>query len=774
MPEEPPHEIARDMNTAEQNNFLKVISDDDDAVSTKLNQQALKVFDDTDMARWLRACRKLQHAGYGDSVSNTYERYSPLLAKQVGADRAIALADVVSSIAIKAGKRAAENLPAAAMIAAERLNKDEARFRSWMGLMERFAGLAPESVEPVLLKMDTLLSRLNVSQLEAWILAGVRAAGTDSERRLSFFIFEDAEASRWLDHESGSVVFSDMDGELKAYLIALWGIRIPMREPPSNAPEQARRRPSFSQGVIRVPSSFPGYRGEQVADLYRAALAHIGAHMKFSGDRFPIGKLKPVQVVLVSLIEDARVEQLAIREFPGLRRLWLPFHIAQATGLMNAPSLMARLSHALLDPDFQDVDGWIGRARRMFYDRRDEWENPTISREIGDLIGNDLGQMRIQFNAKTYVVEPPYRDDNMGLWDFGDEDTPETAEAEQLFDSIRIEEQDDDDDVPPDQEREEQEQSDDEDANRVNMEFLEQDGIPVARYPEYDYVIGTSRPDWTTLVEYAPPAGRASDIDDILESQAYVVNRIKSLINSAKVSRPQRINRQQEGEYLDLNACIEAVISRRIGETPDPHIYSRAERRHRDLSVHVLLDISESTKDKVTGSDHTVLELERQATALLAHAMSGLGDPFAIAAFCSNRREDVHYYRIKDFGAPYNAMSQSALAGLRGGFSTRIGAAMRHASEDLKRQQTHRKLLLVITDGEPFDIDVPDRRYLVEDARHVIHDLAHDGIDVFCVGLDSGGDSYLTRIFGRRNVVQIDRLERLPERLPMLYFRLTA
>ena len=99
---------------------------------------------------------------------------------------------------------------------------------------------------------------------------------------------------------------------------------------------------------------------------------------------------------------------------------------------------------------------------------------------------------------------------------------------------------------------------------------------------------------------------------------------------------------------------------------------------------------------------------------------------------------------------------------------------MRHASEDLKKQLTHRKLLLVVTDGEPSDVDVSDKNYLVEDARHVIHDLAMDGVDVFCVGLDSGGDSYLTRIFGRRNVVQIDRLERLPERLPMLYFRLTA
>ena len=120
------------------------------------------------------------------------------------------------------------------------------------------------------------------------------------------------------------------------------------------------------------------------------------------------------------------------------------------------------------------------------------------------------------------------------------------------------------------------------------------------------------------------------------------------------------------------------------------------------------------------------------------------------------------------------AGAQSYLAGLTGGLSTRIGAAMRHAGADLRTRLTHRRLLLVVTDGEPSDVDVTDRKYLVEDARKAVISLGNDGIDVFCVGLDSGGDSYLTRIFGRRNVVQIDRVERLPERLPMLYLRLTA
>ena len=79
-----------------------------------------------------------------------------------------------------------------------------------------------------------------------------------------------------------------------------------------------------------------------------------------------------------------------------------------------------------------------------------------------------------------------------------------------------------------------------------------------------------------------------------------------------------------------------------------------------------------------------------------------------------------------------------------------------------------------MTDGEPSDTDVSDRRYLVEDARKAVQSLAQESIDVFCVGLDSGGDSYLTRIFGRRNVIQIDNIAALPEKLPMLYLRLTA
>ncbi len=750
--------------------FLSVVADNGKLANEVVAGRVLDhSFPQAYAARWLRACRRLDQAGYGKGVVTAYTRYSGELVQKIDPIDILQLADVVSSVAIKSGRVAAQELPSAAVKAATRLKGDAWIFRTWLGLMERFAHLAPESMLIVLQKMDYLLSRLNVSRLESWLLAGVRSAGADSGRRLQFFTFANPEAERWLERESGSVTFADVQRELKSYMNALWGIRQPLRETSMHAPDHVWRRATFGGGLIYMPPAFPGYRGAQASDLYRAGVAHIGAHLRYSGKPFPVLKLKPVQVALISLIEDARVEYLAMREFPGLRRLWLPFHIALASGVMTAPSLLARLSRALMDPDYQDADGWIRRGREMVDANRDNWD-ADVSREIGGLLGNNLGQMRVQFNAKTYVVEPAYRDDNRGLWDFAEQQS--AMEMEMSFDSVQIN-QLEDQQQPADDERDEHEQTDDE-AAPISVQVTEEEGIPVARYSEYDYLTGRKRREWTTVVEFVPKPGPLRMVENTLEQHADVVNRIKLLISNARVSRPQRIRKQHEGDYLDIDACIESVIEQRSGEQPDPRVYARTERRYRDLSVLVLLDISESTNDYVKGSKSRVIDIECQATALLAHAMSGLGDPFAIAAFCSDQREEVRYYRVKNFDTPYEKRPQSCLAGLSGGYSTRLGAAIRHAGADIKTRLTHRRLILVLSDGEPSDIDILDKNYLVEDARHAVHTMARDGIDVFCVALDTGGENYLTRIFGPRNFVQINKLESLPERLPMLYFRLTA
>lgn len=721
---------------------------------------------------WQAACQKLINAGYGAVIPLSYMRHSPQLVKPLNAEAAINLAASVSLAAIKVNRATAEMLPKAAVIAALAI-PSAAGFTHWLNTIEQLIKAAPESVSAVLERTQKIMSVLTPAQFHAWVLTGLRSTGKDALRQIEYFSFTDAESEKWFRHAAGDIVFTDLERRLKLYLLALWKLQPPLRNLPASPTSLSARRITVTSGVIQAPEIFPNFHGVKAEQIFRAGLAHAGAHLMFSRQKFRPGQLKPIQIALISLLEDARVEYLAMQLYPGLQKLWLPFHTAKPDGPQLAPLLLARLSRALLDQNYQDENGWVQKGRAMFFDPRNDYHDPAMCGTIGNLLGNDLGQLRIQFNARTYVVEPPYRDDNMGLWDFADQQDDRQDDQAVFIEAARINQQHND---------RQQNHHDTSCADhnqphnraRAGSHTDRQKSGVMARYPEYDYLTGQERPDWARIVEYLPVFADAGKIDRMLAAHADLVHRITRLIKAAKVSLPLRLCHQSAGESLDLDACIDAAISLRAGQAPDPRIYSATQRKQRDLSVLILLDISNSTNDPAQGASASVLELEIQATGLLAYAMSALGDPFAIAAFCSDGKEDVHYYRIKDFNAAYDARARAYLAGLKSRLSTRIGAAMRHAANDLMAEHSHRRLLLVISDGEPADIDVDDRHYLVEDARKAARSIARAGIDTFCVGLDSGGDNYLHRIFGKKNAAVIDRLERLPERLPMLYLRLTA
>jgi nitric oxide reductase NorD protein len=136
-------------------------------------------------------------------------------------------------------------------------------------------------------------------------------------------------------------------------------------------------------------------------------------------------------------------------------------------------------------------------------------------------------------------------------------------------------------------------------------------------------------------------------------------------------------------------------------------------------------------------------------------------------------RHEVRYYRFKDFDYRYRELVKSRLAGMSGQLSTRMGTALRHAGRCLNERRAHKKLVLLITDGEPSDIDVHDDRYLVLDAKKAVENNSRLGIHTYCLSLDPKADRYVSRIFGQRNWTVVDHLRRLPEKLPLLYMRLT-
>ena len=221
---------------------------------------------------------------------------------------------------------------------------------------------------------------------------------------------------------------------------------------------------------------------------------------------------------------------------------------------------------------------------------------------------------------------------------------------------------------------------------------------------------------------------------------------------------------QHEGHDLDIDAVLDAGIALRTGCEPDLRIFRSSRSVYRDLAALLLIDISESMRDRLA-SGVTILDVERLAVAVLAEAMDRLGDPFSLLAFASDGREDVKMTTVKYFDESYDRACMARLAGLRAGLSTRLGAALRHAGHVIGQTNSGRKLVIVLTDGEPSDIDVTDPLDLVEDARRAAIGLHGAGIDAYGVVLGKPGIQAASRIFGRGNTMMVHRIEDLPGRL---------
>jgi hypothetical protein len=714
-------------------------------------------------------------SGMGPVV--TYLRTVPEVLRTAGFALLPAIVGVGLSVLQRADARTLDLYLEALPQASRRLVQPGA-LHGYLDLVDELSELAPDGLAALFERLGRLLDQLSLDGLRRWALLGVQAHTGDPAQRDAWFRLESRDAQAILRAASEGTLFAEVERRLGFYLRALWA-RAPELRPLSASQDSKRgKRVSIVNDAIRMPPAFEVFPGQSGAALYRAAAAHAAAHLVYSTQQFPMRALRPIQVALVSLIEDARVERLAMLQLPGLCRLWQAFHVALPSFTVSAVSLMARLSRALIDERYADDNPFVQKGRRMFAEAAARLNDQQISREIGNLLGNDLGQMRVQFNFKTYVIEPLYRDDNLFLWDLGDARQAPAEEQETIQQAVKLEQQEGgeqseaqlDDDTraegEPDQAQLDAARADD--AAGIE-ELLAQPYL----YDEWDYLIGLDRPAWCTLFEKPPALGDPHAIDQVLRRNEDTLNRLTSLIKAVQVQRPRRLRRQLDGDRLDLDACIDATVDLRVGRTPDPRVHQRLGRNSRDLAVLVLLDLSQSTNDWVPSAGTSVLNLAREATALVAHAMDQLGDDFAIHGFDSNGRHEVEYYRFKDFDEPYGELARARLAGMRGQLSTRMGTALRHAGRFLRTRHCAHRLILLITDGEPHDIDVHDKQYLMFDAKRAVEDQRRHGVSTFCLSLDPAADQYVTRIFGARNYLVLDQLRRLPEKLPALYLRLT-
>ena len=128
----------------------------------------------------------------------------------------------------------------------------------------------------------------------------------------------------------------------------------------------------------------------------------------------------------------------------------------------------------------------------------------------------------------------------------------------------------------------------------------------------------------------------------------------------------------------------------------------------------------------------------------------------------------MHYDRIKDFNQPLAGAVITRLLAVRSQLSTRLGAALRHATYLLGRVAGASGRVLLLTDGRPRDIDIHDSNYLVDDARRAVQDAARRQVLVQCLALDRGALPTLERVIGGGQVAHLKTLAALPATLASL------
>ncbi len=596
-----------------------------------------------------------------------------------------------------------------------------------------------------LAQAPSLLAQLSVAGLRNWVEYGIRNYARHPERQKDYFSLQSADARAVLQRERHGTLLADVERKLDLYLRGLWQDSDHL-VPYSTAFDEIRKPvPYYDKLGMRLPDVYDDAGGISGLDRYRATLAHMVGHRRWSEAQVA-DNWSPFQRMAVEFFEDCRVETLLMREYPGLSRIFLALHpkpVEDACDPETTSCLrhrLAMLSRALLDPDHGYRDADLNDFVARFHAILEKGESST--REIAALALSYVARTRRPSDqlAKVHfdgtVVD--YRDDNRQLWKFIEE-----GDEEEAFDQKRK--------IEPGEELK---------------------GLPPRHYPEWDYHSQTYRPDWVSLYERLHPSGSAADIDRLLQKHDALAKRLKRLLDLLKPQDKVRVRYQEEGSELDLDVALRSLIDFKGGATPDPRINMSHQTSGRDIAVMLLLDLSESLNEKAAGSEQTILELSQEAVSLLAWSIEKLGDPFAIAGFHSNTRHDVRYLHIKGYSEHWNDEVKARLAAMEAGWSTRMGAAMRHAAHYLGKRPADKKLMLVLTDGQPADVDAQDARLLIEDARQAVKELDRDGIFAYCISLDPKADEYVSDIFGRQYTV-VDNIQRLPEKLPELFMALT-
>jgi nitric oxide reductase NorD protein len=291
-----------------------------------------------------------------------------------------------------------------------------------------------------------------------------------------------------------------------------------------------------------------------------------------------------------------------------------------------------------------------------------------------------------------------------------------------------------------------------------------------ALLPEWDWRRRRLEPDRCRIVSLvaaeAPPCPLPAHL-------ARTARRLRGQFQALAPARTWHRG-QTDGQELDLDAYLRLAADRLAGNgARTDALYRDLRTGARDLACLLLADLSLST-DSYIDDRARVIDVIRDSLFLFSESLAATGDRFGIFGFSSRRRDPVRVHTLKGFDETYSAAVRGRIQAIRPGYYTRMGAGIRHASNLLAAQPAGRRLLLLLSDGKPNDLDRYEGRFGIEDTRHAVATARRIGLTPFCVTIDERGNDYLPHLFGTGGYVVIRRPAELPARLPLLYARLTA
>ena len=706
-----------------------------------------------------------------------------------------------------------------------------------------------------------------MARFEAWFTAGMEVLAYSVEGARAYFALESQKALSSVEAALSGVPLRKVARTVKLFVQGLCGTDLTIQALPDSLSQETSARATVSQDgrIISLPALLRRYpTAEENTRLYLVMAAHEAGHVEFGTYRLTLEPLADLVMAvrqkyglvkqaapdtlaalfrlyphpglvqdLWMLVEDARVEFLLQREYPGLQRDLQQFAREAITTRSLTHGLTAKelvvdqllqLSTAASQP--VAIHEAIKDEITILWPMCQAVLSPTATAEEAVRVAHAL-YLRLEelLAPKGAMIQVDQADDPSEELGVGPSASEQTGEDYRpvtnwvyrgAMNPEFIRQHDQNGRASDDQKQSEdiermasaaggaQESSAQGQRNRERthtatesdrlaggrqlpshveelLALKVEQPVPVdhagpgdraVRYPEWDQGIDDYRLNWCRVVERAAEEGSGEIVGATLSAHGSEVSALRRFFESLRPPGLRRVPGQADGDELDVDAAVRMCAERAAGVDLSDRIYVRRERKERDVAAAFLVDVSGSTSRQLD-SGRRVIDLEKEGLVLLCEALEAVGDQYALYGYSGQGRGQVDFLVIKDFDDQLGGKAAQRLGGLAPMQQNRDGAAIRHATAKLLAREARTRLLVLVSDGRPLDDGYKDE-YSLEDTKAALREARQRGVHPFCITIDREADGYLRRMYGDVQFAVIDHIEALPMRLPRIYQRMTT